>query len=138
MLITRRAEFSSSHRCANPDFSAEENLRLYGEDSSAHGHGHNYVLEVSIEGEPDPVTGMIVDLKDVKQILNDEVVTPFDHRHMNFEVPPFDKVVPTTENVAIEIWRRLEPKLKTERGRLVLVRLYETPDLYVEYAGETA
>lgn len=138
MLITRRAEFSSSHRCANPNLSAEENRRLYGEDPGSHGHGHNYVLEISIEGDPDPVTGMIVDLKDVKQILNDEVVTPFDHRHLNFEVPPFDKVVPTTENVAIEIWRRLEPKLKTQRGRLALVRLYETPDLYVEYAGETA
>ena len=135
MIITRRAEFSSSHRCAQPNLSAEENRRLYGEAPGSHGHGHNYVLEVSIEGQPDQVTGMIVDLKDVKQILNEEVVDRFDHRHLNFEVPPFDKVVPTTENIAIEIWRRLEPRLKSEKGRLALIRLYETPDLYVEYAG---
>lgn len=138
MKITRRIEFSSSHVCAIPGRSAEENRALYGEASNPHGHGHNYVLEVTIAGEPDPVTGMIVDLKEVKEILNQEVVTPFDHRHLNYEVPPFDKVVPTTENMALEIWRRLAPHFTGARGRLDLVKLYETDDLYVEYAGEPA
>ena len=136
MKITRRIEFSSSHVCAIPGRSAEENRALYGEAANPHGHGHNYVLEVTIAGEPDPVTGMIVDLKEVKEILNQEVVTPFDHRHLNYEVPPFDKVVPTTENMALEIWRRLAPHFTGARGRLDLVKLYETDDLYVEYAGE--
>jgi 6-pyruvoyltetrahydropterin/6-carboxytetrahydropterin synthase len=80
---------------------------------------------------------MIIDLKDVKQILNREVVEPFDHRHLNYEVLPFDRLVPTAENVAIEIWRRLEPHFASgERGRLHQVRLYETPDLWVEYQGQ--
>ena len=136
MKITRRIEFSSSHVCAIPGRSAEENRALYGEASNPQGHGHNYVLEVTIAGEPDPVTGMIVDLKEVKEILNQEVVTPFDHRHLNYEVPPFDTVVPTTENIALEIWRRLAPHFTGAKGRLDLVKLYETDDLYVEYAGE--
>lgn len=138
MKITRRIEFSSSHVCAIPGRSFEENRALYGEAANPHGHGHNYVLEVTIAGEPDAVTGMIVDLKEVKEILNLEVVKPFDHRHLNYEVPPFDKIVPTTENIALEIWRRLAPHFTGAQGRLDLVRLYETDDLYVEYAGEPA
>lgn len=136
MRITRRVEFSSSHVCARPDWTAEENRRVYGEASHPHGHGHNYVLEVALSGTPDPVTGMIVDLKEVKEILNQEVVEPFDHRHLNFEVPPFDRIVPTTENIAVEIWRRIAPRFEGTAAKLDLVRLYETEDLYVEYAGE--
>ncbi len=138
MKITRRIEFSSSHVCALPGRTEAENHALYGAAANPHGHGHNYALEVTIAGEPDPVTGMIVDLKEVKEILNQEVVTPFDHRHLNYEVPPFDKVVPTTENMALEIWRRLAPHFTGANGTLDLVRLYETEDLYVEYAGEPA
>lgn len=138
MKITRRIEFSSSHVCAIPGRSLEENRALYGAASNPQGHGHNYVLEVTIAGEPDPVTGMIVDLKAVKEILNQEVVGPFDHRHLNYEVPAFGQVVPTTENIALEIWRRLVPHFTGTKGRLDLVKLYETEDLYVEYAGEPA
>ena len=136
MKITRRIEFSSSHVCALPDRSDAENQALYGPAANPHGHGHNYVLEVTISGQPHPITGMIVDLKEVKEILNQEVVNPFDHRHLNYEVPPFDKVVPTTENMALEIWRRLAPHFTGSKGKLDLVRLYETEDLYVEYGGE--
>jgi 6-pyruvoyltetrahydropterin/6-carboxytetrahydropterin synthase len=135
MLLTRRAEFSASHRCYNPDLSDQQNLDLYGERPSSHGHGHNYILEVTIEGEPDPVTGMVVDLKLVKDILNDRVVDVMDHRHLNHEVPPFDKVVPTAENVARDIWNRLEPGLHFANARLRNVRLWETADLYVDYDG---
>ncbi|MBY0507072.1 MAG: 6-carboxytetrahydropterin synthase [Bryobacteraceae bacterium] len=138
MKITRRIEFSSSHVCALAGRSEAENRALYGAAANPHGHGHNYVLEVTIAGQPDPVTGMIVDLKEVKEILNQEVVQPFDHRHLNHEVPPFDRIVPTTENIALEIWRRLAPHFSGAKGRLDLVKLYETEDLYVEYAGEPA
>ena len=138
MLITRRAEFSASHVCAVPGLSKAENRRIYGEAANPHGHGHNYVLEISIEGRPDPVTGMIVDLKEVKQILHQEVVDVYDHRHLNYEVPPFDKVVPTAENMAIDIWRRLAPHFSGENGKLQRVRLWETDDLYVDYQGEPA
>ena len=94
------------------------------------------MVEVSLEGEPDPVTGMVLDLKDLKDLLNREIVEPFDHRFLNYEAPPFDRVVPTAENLTREIWRRLEPHLCNGRGRLHSVRLYETPDLFVDYFGE--
>ena len=135
MLITRKADFSASHVCRNPAFSEEENRATFGAAANPHGHGHNYVLEVTLAGEPDPVTGMVLDLKELKAILNREVVQPFDHRFLNYEVAPFDRVVPTVENIAVEIWRRLEPHFHG-RGRLHSVRLYETPDLWVDYFGE--
>jgi 6-pyruvoyltetrahydropterin/6-carboxytetrahydropterin synthase len=132
MYITRKAEFSASHVCRLKGLSDEENRRAFGEDAHPHGHGHNYVVEVTLEGEPDPVTGMIVDLKQVKQLLEEEVVEPMDHRFLNVEVPPFDRVVPTTENVAREIWDRLERRLPLGSARLYRVRLYETSDCYVD------
>ena len=136
MLITRRAEFSASHTCYNKELPEQTNRDLYGEAPGTHGHGHNFVFEVTLEGEPDPVTGMIIDLKLVKDVLNREVVEVMDHRHLNFEVPPFDQVVPTAENIAKEIWRRLDPHLSNGGVKLRLVRLWETEDLCVEYGGE--
>ena len=135
MLITRRAEFSASHICYNQKLSEQQNRDLYGESAGSHGHGHNYVLEVSIEGEPDPVTGMIIDLKLVKDIIQRMVLDPMDHRHLNHEVAPFDRIVPTTENLVQEIWRRLEPGLTFSNARLHSIRLYETADVYVDYAA---
>jgi 6-pyruvoyltetrahydropterin/6-carboxytetrahydropterin synthase len=135
MLITRREEFSASHACLNPALGPEENRALYGEDSNPNGHGHNYVVEVSIEGDPDPVSGMVFDLKRLKAVICREVIEPFDHRFLNREVAPFDRVVPTTENIAREIWRRLEPELAAANARLHRVRLYETEDLYVDCFG---
>ena len=99
-------------------------------------HGHNYVVEVSLEGQPDPVTGMVLDLKELKEILNREVVEAYDHRFLNIEVRPFDRVVPTPENIARDIWQRLEPHFCNGAGRLHSVRVYETTDLYVDYFGE--
>ncbi|HJZ99264.1 MAG TPA: 6-carboxytetrahydropterin synthase [Candidatus Solibacter sp.] len=137
MFITRRIEFSASHVCANPSLSAEENNRLYGAAANPHGHGHNYVVEVTVEGDPDPVSGMVLDLKELKAILNARVVDTFDHRFLNKEVPPFDRKVPTVENIAIEIWSRIAPSLSLPQGKLHSVRVYETLDLYVDYFGET-
>src|SRR5579864_7707169 len=136
MLITRRAEFSASHVCGQPSLTAEQNRELYGAASNPSGHGHNYILEVTLEGEPDPVTGMVFDLKTLKDLIQQNVLDLMDHRFLNYEVQPFDKIVPTTENVAVEIWRRLEPHFESGRARLNNVRLYETEDLYVDYAGE--
>ena len=136
MLITRKVEFSASHVCRNPELSEEENRRIYGLAANPHGHGHNYVVEVTLEGQPDRVTGMVLDLKDLKDILNREIVEPYDHRFLNYEAPPFDMVVPTAENLAREIWRRLEGELSDATRRLHAVRVYETPDLFVDYFGE--
>jgi 6-pyruvoyltetrahydropterin/6-carboxytetrahydropterin synthase len=137
VLITRKAEFCASHYCANPRLSLAENAALYGKASSPSGHGHNYVLEVTVAGETDPVHGMVMNLKELKEILNEEVVEVYDHRFLNHEVAPFDRVVPTAENIAQDIWRRLGPRINSNGRRLHAVRLYETPDLYVDYSGET-
>jgi len=136
MYITRRMEFSASHRCAQAGLSVAENQAIYGDGANPHGHGHNYVLEITLEGHPDPVTGMIIDLKELKEIVNQEVIDPMDHRFLNVEVPPFDRIIPTTENLAIEIWQRLQPRLQFSHGRLHKVRVYETDDLFVDYWGE--
>jgi 6-pyruvoyltetrahydropterin/6-carboxytetrahydropterin synthase len=136
MLITRRVEFSASHICRRPELSAGENARIYGPSANPHGHGHNYVVEVTVEGSADPVTGMVLDLKELKEILDREVIGPYDHRFLNYEVPPFDRVVPTAENVARDIWQRLEPRISGAGRRLRAVRVHETPDGYVDYFGE--
>jgi 6-pyruvoyltetrahydropterin/6-carboxytetrahydropterin synthase len=134
IYVTRRAEFAASHYYHNPKFSAEENRRIFGKCNNPHGHGHNYTVEVTVEGEVDPATGMVMDLKELKKILEKEVLDLMDHRFLNKEVPPFETKIPTTENIAIEIWKLLAPKLQI--GKLHRVRLYETPDLFVDYFGE--
>jgi 6-pyruvoyltetrahydropterin/6-carboxytetrahydropterin synthase len=128
--ITRKVEFSAAHVCRNPNLSAEENRRIFGKSSNPHGHGHNYVLEVTVAGEPNPETGMVLDLKELKQILQREVVERMDHKHLNYEVPELAGRIPTCENVAVVIWNLLEPKIR--QGRLDRVRLYESPDLFAE------
>ena len=138
MLVTKRVEFSASHVCRNPSLSDRENQELFGAAANPHGHGHNYAIEVTMEGNPDPVTGMVIDLKKLKDVVNREVVDSYDHRFLNYEVPPFDRVVPTAENIAIDVWQRLEPHLAKDGGRLHAVRVYETPDLYVDYFGDPA
>ena len=134
MLITRKAEFSASHVCSQPSLSQEENRKLYGEAANPHGHGHNYVLEVTLDGEPDPVTGMVFDLKRLKDTIQRAVIEPMDHRFLNHEVPPFDRVVPTAENIAADIWNRLAPYFGEGPARLHNVRLYETEDLFIDYS----
>lgn len=137
MFLTRRAEFSASHVCANPSLSESQNRALYGDAANPNGHGHNFVVEVTVAGDTDPLTGMVFDLRELKQVLNDEVIEPMDHRFLNREVPPFDQVAPTTENIALEIWKRLQPRIDRPGLRLRNVRLYETADLYVDYGGES-
>lgn len=134
IYLTRKCEFSASHFYHNPDFTAEQNRRVFGKCANLNGHGHNYTLEVTVKGEVDPTTGFVVDLKQLKDILNDEVVDAMDHRHLNKEVPEFATRIPTTENLAIAIWDRLAAKLKV--ARLHRVRVYEMPDLFVDYYGE--
>lgn len=136
MLISKRVEFSASHICRSPLLSDEENQRVYGAACNPHSHGHNYLIEVAIEGDPDPVTGMIMDLKDLKDILEEKVLRIYDHRLLNKEVEPFDRIVPTVENIAIDIWARLEAPINAhERSTLFSVKVYETSDLFVEYRG---
>ena len=134
VYLTRKIEFSAAHLYHNPAFSAEENRRVFGKCNNPNGHGHNYVLEVTVGGEPDPGTGMVLDLKQLKEILEREVMERMDHRFLNKEVPEFFTRIPTTENLAIAVWQRLVTKLKA--AKLHRVRVYETPDLFVDFYGE--
>jgi 6-pyruvoyltetrahydropterin/6-carboxytetrahydropterin synthase len=136
LLISKRVEFSASHICRCAQLSEEENERIYGAAANPLGHGHNYEIDVAIEGEPDPVTGMILDLKRLKDTIEDRVLRIYDHRLLNREVAPFDRIVPTVENIAIDIWNRLEPNIRG-RARLYSVRVHETADLFAEYRGES-
>src|SRR5436305_14766133 len=112
IYLTRRAEFSASHYYHNPEFTPEENQRIFGKCNNPHGHGHNYTLEVTVKGEVDGQSGFVVDLKQLKEVMSREVLDALDHRHLNKEVPEFAKQIPTSENLAIAIWNRLRPKLK--------------------------
>ena len=123
MLITRKAEFSASHRLPQSRVVRRGEPRSFTGRRPTHGHGHNYVVEVTIDGTPDPVTGMMFDLKQLKDIIQREVIDPMDHRFLNYEVKPFDAVVPTAENIAIEIWTRLRPHLQLPNARLHRIRL---------------
>ncbi len=134
--LTRKLEFSAAHFYHNPKFSAEENRRIFGKCNNPHGHGHNYVLEVTVAGEPDPETGMILDLNELKEILEREVMVRFDHRHLNRDVPELADKIPTCEEIAAVLWRILESRIdpKIRDGRLDHIRLYESPDLFVDCA----
>jgi 6-pyruvoyltetrahydropterin/6-carboxytetrahydropterin synthase len=134
VYLTRKLEFSASHLYHNPALSAEENRRIFGKCNNPNGHGHNYTLEVTVRGDVDPRSGFVVDLRELKDILNREVMDALDHRFLNKEVPEFRDQIPTTENLSIAIWQRLEPKLRV--ARLHRVRLYETPDLFVDVYGD--
>jgi 6-pyruvoyltetrahydropterin/6-carboxytetrahydropterin synthase len=139
ILLTRKADFSAAHFYWNPTWSEEENVKVFGKCANRQGHGHNYTLEVTVAGEIDVVTGFVVDLKLLKDILEREVVSVYDHRHLNYEVPEFAEgtgMVPTTENIAVAIWRRLAGKIPG--AKLHRVRVYEMPDLFADFYGEGA
>ncbi len=131
--LGRRYRLAALHRLHSEKLSAEENSRVYGKCNNPYGHGHNYVVELSVSGSVDPATGMIVNLTDLDEFVEREVIEAFDHRSLNEEVAAFREKVPTTENVCIEIYQRLKhfPKAKLER-----VRIEETANNAFEYAGE--
>jgi 6-pyruvoyltetrahydropterin/6-carboxytetrahydropterin synthase len=131
--LGRRYHFAASHRLHNPDLSEAENNRLYGKCNNPYGHGHNYILEVLVSGKVDPATGMITNLADLDGFVEREVLEPFDHKSLNEDVDAFRSTVPTTENLCIEIFRRLKPfpKAKLER-----IRVQETSNNSFEYAGD--
>jgi 6-pyruvoyltetrahydropterin/6-carboxytetrahydropterin synthase len=132
--VTRKVEFSAAHFYHNAEFSPEENRRIFGKCNNPHGHGHNYVVEVTVAGEPNPATGMVLNLKDLKEILEREICNRMDHRHLNYEVPELAGQIPTCENLAATIWRLLDPKIN--EGRLDRVRVYESPDIFADCTAE--
>ena len=132
-LLTKRVEFSASHRYWNAKWSEEKNVEVFGKCTSKYGHGHNYLLEVTVEGEVDQDTGMIINLYELQPMISD-VVKNFDHKFLNEDTPFFTDKIPTTENIASVLWDLMGSKLNgIPRCSLYRIRLYETPDLFVEY-----
>ena len=132
--VIRRAHFNAAHRLHNPAQSADWNRDVFGPCNNANFHGHNYDLEVCVEGEIDPDTGYVVDVGVLRSLIDEHVHTLLDHRNLNLDVPWFHDRLPSAENIAVFIWTQLVERIPS--GRLVLVRLWETPRNYVEYAGE--
>lgn len=136
VFITRQVHFNSAHRLHNPTKSQQWNEAQYGLCTNPHWHGHNYVLEVTVRGEPDPETGYVLDLAALKKILHHAVVDKCDHRNLNTDVDFLRNVIPSTENLVISFWEQIEPRLTA--GKLHCVRLYETPRNFAEYLGPGA
>ena len=135
IFLTRAVRFSAAHRYYRPEWSEERNHETFGACANPHGHGHNYVLEVMVAGQPDPETGFSVDLAGLDELLRVEVRERLDHQHQNHALPPFREGgrIPTTENLLIYLWERVAPRL--EGARLVRLRLREDVDLWADYFG---
>jgi 6-pyruvoyltetrahydropterin/6-carboxytetrahydropterin synthase len=123
-LITVRTHFSAAHRLYRSDWSDKKNAEVFGACASPNGHGHNYELEVTVEGPVDPATGMILDMKALKSLIADEILRQVDHKHLNLDVPFLTQTIPTAENLAVAFWNLLEPRIPS--GRLHEIRLQET------------
>jgi 6-pyruvoyltetrahydropterin/6-carboxytetrahydropterin synthase len=136
VFITRQVHFNAAHRLHNPAKSQRWNEEKYGLCTNPHCHGHNYVLEVTVRGHPDPETGYVLDLAELKRILQAAVVEPCDHRNLNTDVDFLRGIIPSTENLVIAFWHEIEPRLPA--GRLHRVRLFETPRNYAEFYGPDA
>jgi len=137
--ITRREEFSASHRLHNPALSADENRELYGICNNPNGHGHNYVLEISVRGPVPDGTGMVMDLNRLQRLVLERLIAPVEHKHLNHDVPFLEGVIPTAENVAVVFWSELAPALSEFPGaELSRVRLRESRMNFVDYYGPRA
>ena len=134
MIVTARLTFSAAHRLHNPERDTNWNRHTYGDDNNAAGHGHNYAIQVSVRGKIDPHTGMVIDLKTLKDIVRLHVVDRVDHRNLNEDVDFLRGIIPTAENLARAFWRQLAPAI--EQGSLYEIALQETEKNSVVYRGE--
>ncbi len=133
LYITKITNFSASHRLFNPNLSDEENEKLFDKCNNKNGHGHNYKLEITICGEVNPVSGYVIDLKLLKNIIEEEIIEKVDHTNLNLDVDFLKGTIPSVENLAIAFWKILENKLPS--GKLYKIKLFETENSYVEYYG---
>lgn len=134
MKVCRRETFNAAHRLHNPSLTDEQNTEIFDKCNNPNYHGHNYVLETFIDGPIDPVTGYVIDLKKLSDVINDEVLEAFDHRNLNLDCPEFANLIPTAENIAIVIWNKLRLRLDSKFD--IEVRLWETDRNSVIYAGK--
>jgi 6-pyruvoyltetrahydropterin/6-carboxytetrahydropterin synthase len=137
LYITRKEHFNAAHQLWNPKISDEENFTLFGKCANPNFHGHNFDLYVCVKGQPDPDTGLVMDLKKLKIIIRDQVINDLDHQNMNIDVPWLQGKMPSIENIAVAIWNRIEPHLP-EGVLLHKITLWETQNNFVEYFGDQA
>ena len=134
VTVSRKAHFNAAHRLFRPEWSDEKNLEVFGKCSNPSYHGHNYDLVVSVTGEIDPITGFVIDMKVLKDMIRTEIEDAFDHKNLNEQVPEFKTLNPTSENIVVVIWNKL--RLKIDKKNELSVTLHETPRNFVNYSGE--
>ncbi len=136
VLVTRKTHFNAAHRLHNPSKSDEWNKKTFGKCNHPNWHGHNYVMEVTVAGEPSPETGFIIDLSDLKQIIEKKIVEPCDHKNLNLDVPFLEGILPSSENLVKAFYNELKEEVEeasSEGGVLYSVKLYETERNIAEY-----
>ncbi len=137
VYLTRRERFNSAHRLFNPDFSEKKNFEFYGKCANPNWHGHNYELFVTVKGEINPVTGVIINLKDLSLIIKTKVIEKLDHKNLNIEVDFLQNKIVSTENIIVAIWNELNNEILKTDAQLHKIKLIETENNYAEYYGET-
>lgn len=135
VYLTRKEHFNAAHKLYNPNWSKEKNEEMFGPCANENWHGHNYDLYVTVKGKPNPNTGFVFDVKKLGEIIRDKIIEQLDHKNLNLDVPFLKDQMCSTENLAIAIWKQLEPHLPSD-VKLHGIKLYETPRIYVEYFGE--
>lgn len=134
VYVTRKAHFSAAHRLYNPAFSDQKNEAVFDKCNNPRGHGHNYTIEVTVAGIPDPETGYVIDLKKLASLIDEHILDKVDHKHLNYDVPMLHGIIPTAENLAIVFWSVLDPLI--QEGKLHALRVFESDNNFVEYRGE--
>jgi len=134
IYVTRKAHFSAAHRLYNPTFSDERNAATFDKCNNPMGHGHNYTIEVTVAGIPDPLTGYVIDLKKLSALMEEYIIEKVDHKHLNYDVLELQGIIPTAENIALVFWQMLEPKITD--GKLHSIKVFESDNNFVEYRGE--
>ena len=137
VFITRRERFNAAHRLFRAEFSDEQNLDTFGKCSNPNWHGHNYTLYVTVKGEVNPETGFVVNLKNLSQLIDNQIIEKLDHRNINLEVDFMQGKLASTENIAVGIWEELEKPVAMLGGILHCIKVCETENNYVEYFGKT-
>lgn len=133
VTVSRKAHFNAAHRLYRPDWNDDKNESIFGKCSNAYFHGHNYELIVHVTGDIDPETGYVMDMKVLRDLIKSEVEDAFDHKNLNIQVPEFQNLIPTAENIVVVIYNKLRPHLETQQDLEVV--LYETPRNFVKYNG---
>ncbi len=136
VYVTRKVHFNAAHKLWNPAWTADKNHEVFGACSNENWHGHNYVLEVTVAGRPDPDTGYVIDLKHLRDILERKVISKVDHRNLNIDVDFMAGKLTSSENFAVGIWNQIESEIRTTDRKLFSVKLFETERNFVEYRGE--